>query len=173
MGKVNWMDGNPPPKGGEGFPSIQRIDRRREFEMGKMSKRKGAAGELEAAAKLNEVLGTHLRRGRQYHGGPDSPDLTGDVAELHVEVKRTERFRLWDALKQARDDASVDQVPVVMHRANKKPWVLVVEVEMLIRLLDVVDEARCKLSEVTDAVPSASAQGGQVSVRREASNAMS
>ncbi len=110
-----------------------------------MSRRKGAAGELEAAAKLNEVLGTCLHRGRQYHGGPESPDLAGDVPGLHVEVKRTERLRIWEAVSQARSDASVDQVPVVMHRANRKPWVLIVELDLLIRLLDVVDEARAKL----------------------------
>ncbi|NQU97036.1 MAG: hypothetical protein HQ548_05270 [Chloroflexi bacterium] len=110
-----------------------------------MSKRKGAKGEREAAAKLNEVLGTQFHRGRQYHGGPESPDLAGDVPGLHVEVKRTERLRIWEAVRQARADGGVDQVPVVMHRANKKPWVLIVEAEMLIRLLDVVDEARGKL----------------------------
>lgn len=113
--------------------------------MGKMSKRKGAEGELEAAAKLNEVLGTRFHRGRQYHGGPDSPDLAGDIPGLHVEVKRTERLRIWEAVSQARSDASVDQVPVVMHRANRKPWVVIVEADLLIRLLDVVDEARAKL----------------------------
>ena len=117
------------------------------FEMGKMSKRKGASGELEAAAKLNEILGTRFHRGRQYHGGPESPDLAGDVPGLHVEVKRTERLRLWEAVRQARADASVDQVPVVMHRANRKPWVLIVEADLLIRLLDVVDGARARISE--------------------------
>ncbi len=116
--------------------------------MGMMSRRKGAAGELEAAAKLNEVLGTCLHRGRQYHGGPESPDLAGDIPGLHVEVKRTERLRLWEAVTQARADASVDQVPVVMHRANRKPWVLVVEVDLLIRLLDVVDEARARAGQL-------------------------
>ena len=50
--------------------------------MGSLSRRKGAAGEREAAAKLNEVLGTHLHRGRQYHGGPESPDLAGDLPGL-------------------------------------------------------------------------------------------
>lgn len=115
--------------------------------MGKMSKRKGAAGELEAARKLNEVLGTAFHRGRQYHGGPESPDITGDVPGLHVEVKRTEKLRLWEAVGQAREDAGTDQVPVVMHRANHKPWVLIVEVDELIRLLDVVDECRAKLGE--------------------------
>ena len=115
--------------------------------MGKMSKRKGASGELEAAAKLNEILGTRFHRGRQYHGGPESPDLAGDVPGLHVEVKRTERLRLWEAVRQAQEDAGVDQVPVVMHRANRKPWVVIVEADLLIRLLDVVDGARARISE--------------------------
>jgi hypothetical protein len=113
--------------------------------VGKMSKRKGAAGEREAAEKLNEVLGTRFHRGRQYHGGPDSPDLAGDLPGLHVEVKRCERLSLYKALTQARQDASVTQVPAVMHRANGKPWVIVVQVEDLIRLLDVVDEQRARL----------------------------
>lgn len=120
--------------------------------MGRMSKRKGAAGEREAAAKLNEVLGTRLHRGRQYHGGPDSPDLAGDVPGLHVEVKRTERLRIWEAVSQAQSDASVNQVPVVMHRASRKPWVLIVEADMLIRLLDAVDEARGRIEDL-DALP--------------------
>ena len=116
--------------------------------MGSMSKRKGAAGEREAAEKLNEVLGTQFHRGRQYHGGPESPDLTGDLPGLHLEVKRCERLRLYEALAQARRDASVTQVPAVMHRANQKPWVIVVDVEHLIRLLDVVDEHRARIQPV-------------------------
>jgi hypothetical protein len=47
-----------------------------------------AAGEREAAEKLNEVLGTRFHQGRQYHGGPESPVLGGDLPGLHVEVKR-------------------------------------------------------------------------------------
>jgi hypothetical protein len=39
--------------------------------MGSMSRCKGAAGEREAAGKLNEVLGTRFPRGRQYHCGPE------------------------------------------------------------------------------------------------------
>ena len=113
--------------------------------MGSMSRRKGAAGEREAAAALNEVFGTRFHRGRQYHGGPDSPDLAGDMPGLHVEVKRVERLSLYPAMCQARRDCSTDQVPVVMHRANNRAWLLVVEVADLIRLLDVVDASRAKL----------------------------
>ena len=115
------------------------------FTMGSMSRRKGAAGEREAAAALNDVLGTHLHRGRQYHGGPDSPDLAGDLPGLHVEVKRVERLALYPALSQAKRDAAPDQVPVVMHRTNNRPWLICFEVADLIRLLDVVDAQRAKL----------------------------
>ena len=113
--------------------------------MGKMSRRKGAAGEREAAAKLNEVLGTRFHRGRQYHGGHESPDLAGDLPGLNIEVKRTECLSLYKALRQAQQDADVSQVPVVMHRANGKPWVMIVEVDQLIRLLDVVDQHRARI----------------------------
>ncbi len=114
--------------------------------MGKMSRRKGAAGEREAAAKLNEVLGTQFHRGRQYHGGHDSPDLAGDLPGLSIEVKRTECLSLYKALRQAQQDADVSQVPMVMHRANGRPWVMIVEVEQLIRLLDVVDKHRARIA---------------------------
>jgi hypothetical protein len=128
--------------------------------MGSMSKRKGAAGEREAAEKLNEVLGTRFHRGRQYHGGPESPDLAGDLPGLHLEVKRCERLRLYEALTQARRDASVTQVPAVMHRANNRAWVVVVHVEDLIRLLDVVDGARARLDETPGQAAPAGEKGG-------------
>ena len=127
--------------------------------MGKMSKRKGAVGEREAAAKLNEVLGTRFHRGRQYQGGPGSPDLAGDLPGLHVEVKRCERLSLYRAMAQARRDASVDQVPAVMHRANGRGWLLVVAVEDLIRLLDVVDACRGRLAAGYGEEVNAEAQG--------------
>jgi hypothetical protein len=128
--------------------------------MGSMSKRKGAAGEREAAEKLNDVLGTRFHRGRQYHGGPESPDLAGDLPGLHVEVKRCERLSLWEAVGQAREDASVDQVPVVMHRASRRPWVVIVEADLLIRLLDVVDECRAKISGQSAVGSGQSEEGG-------------
>ena len=118
--------------------------------MGSMSRRKGAAGEREAAAALNEVFGTRFHRGRQYHGGPDSPDLAGDMPGLHIEVKRVERLSLYPAMFQARRDAAPDQVPVVMHRANNRPWLIVVEIADLIRLLDVVDARRVKIGDRSD-----------------------
>ena len=137
--------------------------------MGMMSRRKGAEGEREAAEKLNEVLGTKLHRGRQYHGGPESPDLAGDLPGLHLEVKRVEALRLFPSLEQARRDAPTDAVPAVMHRPNKKPWVVIVYADDLIRLLDVVDACRARVIELEVSSESGNEkpETGGVAERRE------
>jgi len=104
------------------------------------SKRKGKVGELEAAAELRRVLGVAARRGQQYCGSPDSPDLETTLEGVHFEVKRTERLQLYAALQQAIEDAG-DATPVVLHRANRKPWVAVVRLDDLPRLAQLVAAA--------------------------------
>ena len=92
--------------------------------MGKMSRDKGKRGEREVASLFRQY-GFDAHRGQQYHGGPDSPDVVG-VPGLHIEVKRTERLNLYDALAQAKRDAGED-LPVVIHRKNDSPWVAIMD----------------------------------------------
>ena len=99
--------------------------------MSKASRDKGKRGERELARKLREY-GYDAHRGVQYHGGADSPDVVG-LPGVHIECKRVERLMLWDALEQARRDAG-DNIPVVMHRRNDCPWVVVMELEDWIKL---------------------------------------
>ena len=47
------------------------------------SRRKGARGELELAAKFTDA-GFPARRGQQPAGGPDSPDVVPSIPSLHV-----------------------------------------------------------------------------------------
>lgn len=101
--------------------------------MGASSKRKGKSGELECSKEISKCLNIKARRGVQYSGGADSPDLVTDLQHVHFEVKRTESLRLWDAMQQAKDDAG-DKVPVVMHRKNRKPWLAICCLEDLHRL---------------------------------------
>ena len=101
--------------------------------MGAKSRRKGVRGELEAAAELRRLFRTEARRGRQYQGTNESPDVLTDIAGVHFEVKRVEAFRLYDALQQAIDDAG-EEVPVVLHRPNRRPWVAIVRLDDLPRL---------------------------------------
>jgi hypothetical protein len=80
-------------------------------------------------------------RGRQYHGGHDSPDVRLEGVALHVEAKRVERLELYAALDQATADAPRDAVPVVWHRRNLRPSVVIVETARLVDLARVVLEA--------------------------------
>ena len=56
--------------------------------MGKASREKGKRGEREAS-NFFKPYGYETRRGVQYHGGPDSPDVVG-LPDMHIEVKRVE-----------------------------------------------------------------------------------
>lgn len=93
------------------------------------SKQKGKRGELEFAHFLTE-RGFPARRGQQFKGGNDSPDVVcDDLSTFSFEVKRTERFRLYAALEQAEADAGVNQIPVVAHRMSRKKWVVIMDAE--------------------------------------------
>ena len=101
--------------------------------MGRKSRDKGARGERELAAELSRLFGVEAHRGRQYHGGPDSPDVKTGIVGVHFECKRVEHLSLYPALEQARGDAGAD-VPVVAHRRNGKPWVVCCDLDDLPRL---------------------------------------
>ena len=91
--------------------------------MGKMSREKGKRGERELAKRLREY-GYECRRGQQYSGAAGDADVTG-LPGIHIEVKRTESLRLYDALSQAKADAREGELPAVMHRKNNCEWVAI------------------------------------------------
>lgn len=95
--------------------------------MGRMSREKGKRGERELA-KILRQYGYACRRGVQYAGGPDSPDVTG-LPGIHIECKRTERFSLYDALAQAKKETGKKELPAVFHRKNESPWVVVMDLD--------------------------------------------
>lgn len=95
-------------------------------QIGRGSKNKGKVGEREVAALLCKY-GFDARRGQQYSGGDDAPDVKHNIPGIHIEVKRTEQFPLWAAMAQAIEDAKIGDMPVVFHRKNGKPWVVVLD----------------------------------------------
>jgi Holliday junction resolvase len=101
------------------------------------SNQKGKRGEREGAKEIARVMGCEARRGQQYKGSKDSPDIVTNINGLHLEAKRTEKLRLYEALKQATEDANGD-VPMVIHRQNRKPWVAIVKLTDLPRLYEVL-----------------------------------
>lgn len=102
--------------------------------MGKMSKEKGKVGEREVAALLKSY-GFEARRGQQFAGGGDSPDVVHNIPGLHIEVKRTEQLNMYAALEQADNDSKMGEYPVVFHRKNNQPWVVVMGAEEFLSLI--------------------------------------
>lgn len=100
--------------------------------MGKFSREKGKRGEREAAAELNRLLGISARRGQQFAGSPDSPDVVApELSGVHLEVKRTEKLNLYAAIEQAIKDAGPDQRPLILHKKNHRPWVAIIQLNDL------------------------------------------
>jgi len=98
------------------------------------SRRKGKRGEREAAAFLTGN-GFPARRGQQFAGSPDSPDVVCPLLPgVHLEVKRCERTDLEGWLRQATADAG-GKLPVVLHRKTRGPWIAVLRAEDLLALL--------------------------------------
>ncbi len=87
------------------------------------SRSKGKRGELEAAEEVRK-WGYTARRGKQFSGGDDSPDVVHSIPGIHLEVKRTEKFRFWEAVDQANNDCG-NNTPVVMYRKNNRPWMAI------------------------------------------------
>lgn len=100
------------------------------------SRSKGKRGELEWRDRLRE-RGHTARRGQQFQGGTDSPDVVSSLDHVvHWEVKRTEALLLYPAMRQAIADAKAHQVPVVVHRRNGEEWVAVLRASDLLDLLE-------------------------------------
>lgn len=99
------------------------------------SRNKGARAEVAFAKELASVLGVEARRGRQYSGSPDSPDIVTNIEGVHFECKRTEKFSLYEALDQAQRDAPND-IPVVLHRKNNRKTVVCLYLEHLDEYID-------------------------------------
>lgn len=92
------------------------------------SKRKGNAGERELAGILREH-GYKSRRGLQYQSGQVEADVVG-IPGIHIEVKRVERFGaadLYKAMEQSTRDAKEGEMPVVVHRTNRRRWLVTLD----------------------------------------------
>lgn len=98
------------------------------------SRNKGAIGEREFAALLREH-GFDARRGQQFCGGADSPDVvSAALGWLHFEIKRVQHLNLIDACAQAEGDC--DGKPwVVAHRRNHAPWLITMRSETFFQFL--------------------------------------
>jgi len=91
------------------------------------SRQKGAAGEREIANILKDY-GYETRRGQQFSGQNGDADVVG-LPDIHLEIKRVEKLNIENAMDQSRRDARAGELPVVMHRKNRHPWLVTMDLE--------------------------------------------
>ncbi len=105
--------------------------------MGKInSRQKGARAEREVAKILTEK-GFEARRGQQFSGSPDSPDVICAALDgFHLEVKHVEKLNIHDAIAQAERDSRADQIPTVVHRKNKTKWLVTLSLDNFLTLVE-------------------------------------
>ena len=97
------------------------------------SREKGKRGERELAAELRKH-GYETRRGVQYKGGPQSPDVEG-LPHIHIECKRVERLDIYAAIDQSRRDAQGSgDLPAVFHRKNNCDWLVTMRLDDWMRI---------------------------------------
>ena len=98
------------------------------------SRNKGVCGEREWRDQLR-AEGYDARRGQQFSGGPDSPDvICPSLPWLHWEVKRVEKLNLLDATVKAEADSG-GKPWAIAHRRNHGPWMVTVRKEFFFQLL--------------------------------------
>ena len=98
------------------------------------SRAKGCRAERAWAAKCRDE-GFDARRGQQFSGSPDSPDVVCDDLDfLRFEVKHVERLNVYNAMQQAADDAG-DRMPVVAHKRNHHDWLVTMTADDWFKLI--------------------------------------
>ena len=97
------------------------------------SKDKGKRGERDVA-KILRGHGYEARRGVQYHGGPNSPDVVG-LPGYHLEVKWTKRTDMYGWIAQAKRDCG-ENTPLVIHKKDGEEWLVIMTLEDFLNGID-------------------------------------
>ena len=105
------------------------------------SREKGKRGERQWRDELR-AQGYAARRGQQFSGSPDSPDVICDALPwAHFEVKLVEQLDIYGAMDQARRDSG-GRAALVAHRRNYWPWLVTMDEERFYRLAQVDQSGR-------------------------------
>lgn len=120
---------------------------------------KGKRGERMAAEALKPLVGT-LRRtvGQNRDGGSEAPDIDSPDCPFAIEVKFGKHPNPGTAWEQSVRDAKArrDKRPsVAVTKGDRRPWLVTMELELLIRLVGRVrrGEVQCLIDTISPPAP--------------------
>lgn len=100
------------------------------------SRAKGQRAEREFRDLLRAEGWNDARRGQQFRGGVDSPDIVCPSLDgFRIEVKHQERVNLAQWMAQIERDAGAEKTPILAMRRNGLPFVISMRAETFFRLL--------------------------------------
>jgi Holliday junction resolvase len=98
------------------------------------SRQKGKRGERLWRDMLR-AEGFTARRGQQYAGGIESPDVVcEELSNLHQEVKFVENLNLDKAYEQAMRDSGAKHF-IVAHKKSNKDWKVTMSADLFFKIL--------------------------------------
>lgn len=109
--------------------------------MGASQRAKGKRGERDAADLVRRFWGISARRGRQYAGHPDAPDVWCD-APIYIEAKWRAVGNPGAWLAEAAAQAPTGQVPIVLHKRPRCPVLVTLYAEHVPALAEAIVAAR-------------------------------
>jgi Holliday junction resolvase len=98
--------------------------------------RKGKAFERTIAKFLRNLGVKDARRGQQFCGSADSPDVVG-LNDLHIEAKRVEKLNIDNAMTQAVIDCG-SNVPSVWHQKNRGVMMITIRADDVLRFAKLI-----------------------------------
>ena len=102
------------------------------------SRTKGKVGELEIVNILKSY-GIEARRGQQFKGTNDSPDVIHNLEPFEIEVKRVQNLNLHKAMNKTIETMEESKIATVWHRKNGTEWLVTMRMtDLLERVLNKV-----------------------------------
>ena len=110
------------------------------------NKRKGSAGEREAAHALNAVLPhAKARRSVQYALHHTAADLVCEGLDgVMIEVKRKQSMNIHKVMAESLAHCTDAMLPVILHRKDNEEWLLTIRLKDLPKALEKLSEGNTK-----------------------------
>lgn len=100
-------------------------------------KEKGRRTEVEVAKRLHEVLDVDARRMPLSGGGTIKGDIYCPALPVSFECKAQEKLNFWESFQQAREQAGLGKMPILVADRNyEKDKLAVLRFEDLLTLMD-------------------------------------
>jgi len=103
--------------------------------MSRREREKGARGERELCTIFRQAGWKHAERTSNGRAQSTRGDIANGPAGCHIECKHVERLNVPGALAQIRADADPLDVPILVHRPSRAPWMATLPLGDLLPLL--------------------------------------